>query len=281
MIEYIRQTILKNGVPDGINFLFEEPSLAILTNFLRAECPDELFSSQIRQVLKGEETEIRCSGNGYSWTLTPSRTTIFDEEIRIGEACTVPTADLQQILEEWDRESSRYRAAEPFRIVPAEEVLRELQLRALNGRKIPHSMPRPVLRYSGGKWTIAAFVFFYTQEDIAAGKVRRPELWLEADTVSGEIKSRHFCETEDFSTAPPDAYYDITFTGSNDRRQTDEARMNAYFDSVRYDLASGRGLNFRLYRRYVELVLKYIPESYHRFFYELSNYSDIREAFEG
>lgn len=141
----------------------------------------------------------------------------------------------------------------------------------LNGIKVPHSTSLPVIRKKNGGYCLAAFAFFFSKEDLDINKIDRPTKWCEADIVMGDIIERYDSEKNDFSDAPYYQKYDIT----PDEKKHDTSReyyVKAfdYLDYTRKEIIERGGYTKDVYNKYLYMILKNIPESYRRFYTDLS-----------
>lgn len=142
----------------------------------------------------------------------------------------------------------------------------------LGGVKVPHGASQPVIYQdpADGRYYLAAFVFFFSGEDIRKGMVSRPSLWAIYDLETGDLIQRFSTKDKEFSDAPYNVKYDIHADGAYD---TSAAYYNAAYDildQVREKIISEGTLDRQLYDDYLRRVAFNIPESYQRFFYDLS-----------
>ena len=150
------------------------------------------------------------------------------------------------------------------------ELNKNFQYNALEGKKVPHSISQPVIHYENGKYYISAFVFFYNKEDIQSGMVNRPTLWIIADINTGEIIERRNTNDIDFSDAPYDIKYNIQMTEKCDTSRTYYEETFELLDIVRNKLINYNLFDSAMYGKYLTRILNNIPESYKRFFIDLS-----------
>ncbi|MDR1712951.1 MAG: hypothetical protein LBR39_02190 [Coriobacteriales bacterium] len=158
--------------------------------------------------------------------------------------------------------------------VSSAEVYRKLQAEFMRGAKVLHRVSLPVLRRTddvASGYVLAAFAFIYTAEGLAKGVIPRPALWVTLDLATGEILERHNCHVQDFSDADFDARYDISAASSAKPSKELAAENFALLDKVREGLLCGTELDQPGYDEYLRGVLSTIPDSYQRFYRELSS----------
>ena len=273
MIGYSTKTVIKDGTPTSVELVFKDTALSMLTDFLCAESiPAEKAVSIIERIESGEEQSRNISGNMYEWTTNQKETTIVDILSDDGKSITISNANFKEILIAKERELTTFRQSEKVRIEESSRVYQNIMATILDGRKIPHSTSRPVIRYSvEGIPCLAVFVFFFSKRDIDENSVNRPDMWALADISDGRILNRYDCREKDFSSAPFDVQYPLSAPAEDYNPLKYNRTLDSLLDSIRYELLTKKRLNSLLYSQYMELLVKYMPTSYHRFFYELSN----------
>lgn len=140
----------------------------------------------------------------------------------------------------------------------------------LGGEKIPHSTSYPVVYCENGKYYLASFVFFFTREDIEAGKVDRPTVWAIADIETGEIIEKRQTKDNDFSDAPYDKKYNIRPDGKYDTSREYYDKAFLILDSARKKIINGEVFPEEEYKRYLKAILANVPKEYQRFYTDLS-----------
>ena len=145
-----------------------------------------------------------------------------------------------------------------------------IQREVLRGAKIPHSTSQPVIRLEEGKYCLAAFVFFYSREDIRQGEADRPQFWVTADVCTGEITGENSCREKEFSDASYQIKYSIRADGAYDTSREYYENAFAILDEVRETLIETGELDREKYDRYLDKITANIPREYQRFYFELS-----------
>ena len=145
-----------------------------------------------------------------------------------------------------------------------------IQQNILHGDKIPHSTSYPVIYKENGKYYLAAFVFFFTREDIEAGAVDRPTLWAIADIKTGEIIEERDTKTMDFSDAGYDVKYNVQADAEYDTSPEYYNKAFVILDSVRSKLIETGKFYGAEYQFYLDKIVSNIPKEYQRFYRDLS-----------
>lgn len=127
----------------------------------------------------------------------------------------------------------------------------------LGSVKVPHGTSQPVIYQdpADGRYYLAAFVFFFSGEDIRKGMVSRPSLWAIYDIETGDLVQRFSTKDKEFSGAPYDVKYDIHADGTYD---TSAAYYNAAYDildQVREKIMSEGILDRQLYDDYLRRIV--------------------------
>lgn len=152
----------------------------------------------------------------------------------------------------------------------AKNITINLSKHIINGIKVPHSISQPVLRLDKGKYYLAVFVFFYSREDIEAGAVDRPTLWVIADIETGEIIEERDTKKIEFSDASYDVKYNVRADGQYDTSKKYYDDAFAILDSVRSKLITTGNLYKAEYQFYLDKIMANIPKEYQRFYRDLS-----------
>lgn len=150
------------------------------------------------------------------------------------------------------------------------EIIAMIQKSVFDRSKIPHSFSDPVIYKENGKYYLAFFIFFFTREDIEAGAVDRPEMWLLADIGTGEIVERRNSRDNDFSDAPYNVKYNVRTEILSDTSAAYYDRAYSMLDRVREELADRGEPELSLYHLYLDKILANVPSAYRRFYTDLS-----------
>ena len=134
------------------------------------------------------------------------------------------------------------------------EINSKIQKNVLNGTKIPHSTSYPVLYFENGKYYFAAFIFFYSREDIETGEI---------------IKER-LTKDKDFTNAPYDVKYNIHADASYDTSKEYYDKAFTILDLCRSKIIENGRFYLKEYRFYLDKIIANIPKEYQRFYYDLS-----------
>lgn len=155
-------------------------------------------------------------------------------------------------------------------MIGSREVNLKIQRDILGGVKIPHSTSHTVIYREGDNYYLAVFVFYYTKEDIAAGKVNRPTTWAILDMEYGSIIEERQTKDQDFSDAGYDVKYDVRADGQYDTSRQYYEEAFAILDSVRNKIINEGKLYRSEYQFYLNKILANIPKEYQRFYTDLS-----------
>lgn len=152
---------------------------------------------------------------------------------------------------------------------PSSKVKIDLASEIVNGARVPHTTSQPLLRMRDGKVVIAAFAFLFSAEDMRAGVVSRPTLWLVADIETGAVIERLKCSDADFSEQPFDGRYSIRWEPP--QRFDPQYFEDAYseLDAVRRRYVTSGVLDVESYERYFNSILSAVPPEYRIFYSEL------------
>lgn len=133
---------------------------------------------------------------------------------------------------------------------------------------------QPTITKVAGRYYISMFVTPYTKDDIQSGVLDRPKSWLLLDIEDGKLLGEYDCATIDFSHAEHNKKYEV-------RSDSNYDTSSAYYDGAFHILDSVRrkiietGKFYELeYKSYLNLILTNIPETYRRFYNDLSNYDN-------
>lgn len=142
----------------------------------------------------------------------------------------------------------------------------------LDGEKVPHGTSQPVIYQDPAdkKYYLAAFVFFFSQDDIRKGMISRPSLWAIYDIDNGDMIRRFYTKDKEFSDAPYNVKYDIHADAKYDTSVSYYNEAYHILDQVREKIISEGKLDRKLYDDYLRRVASNNPKSYQRFFYDLS-----------
>lgn len=155
-------------------------------------------------------------------------------------------------------------------MIPAERIFQSVFTQAFGGRKIPHGISNPVLRWRDDQLFLAFFVYTYTRKQLQQGMIARPVSWILADIRTGHLIEEISCGTQDFSTAGNAELYSVH--NPNPRPDPDSFR-EAYeiLDDVRRGYLEDGTVQSVRYNAYLDRILPGVPPAYHRFYRELSN----------
>ena len=155
------------------------------------------------------------------------------------------------------------------RILSSETIFKSVYAKAMGGRKIPHGLSNPVLRYVDGKLAVAFFVYTYSKADLENKMIGRPCTWIVADLAEGKDLRAISCSVEDFSGAPKDGRYSM----DNPKGGKDKdffSKAYSILDSVRNQYIKTGVLSEEEYETYLDMILETVPPEYHCFYRELS-----------
>lgn len=138
------------------------------------------------------------------------------------------------------------------------------------GRKIPHSISQPVVFFENGNYYLAAFIFFYTKNDIENGKIDRPAMWVIADIETGDIIREYETKEREFSDAVYDVKYNIRADRTYDTSEEYYDRAFSLLDVVREKIIRNGEFCKEEYQQYLNMILANTPLSYQRFYINLS-----------
>ena len=156
-------------------------------------------------------------------------------------------------------------------MVDIKTIVSNMNEKALGGAKIPHSVSNPVLRVEEGTLYIAAFVYTYNRENLQKNKMPRPIHWIAADIETGNIVQEFDCREKDFSHAGFDTLYDLNDPNVVRPSREDFAEIYQLFDSVRSSYLREGRCDAGMYQRYLDRIFEITPDSYRKFYQELSD----------
>jgi hypothetical protein len=152
-----------------------------------------------------------------------------------------------------------------------ESVFAKLTMAALDGAKLPHGISNPILRMEEGRLFIASFIYIYNRDNYQTNQMPRPSYWLLADIETGDVVKEYSCRENDFSTAGFDVLYDLNDLAVIRPSREDFVEIYELFDSIRSEYIRHGTYNAEQYKRYLDRILEVTPNSYRRFYQELSN----------
>ena len=153
----------------------------------------------------------------------------------------------------------------------SKEANTKLQAEALYEKKAPHSTSYPVIHEENGDYYLAAFVFFFTANDIREGMVDRPIYWVLADIKTGELLQRYNTKDKEFSAAQYDVKYDIKSSDKKyDISKSYYEEAFAILDEVRTEIIYSNQFDNDKYQEYLNKILASTPADYQRFYLDLS-----------
>ncbi len=155
-------------------------------------------------------------------------------------------------------------------MIGSREINQKIQRDILGGVKAPHSTSYPVIYTEGNRYYLAVFVFFYTKEDIAAGKVNRPATWAIVDLEDGSIIEERQTKEQDFSDASYDIKYNVRTDKEYDTSRKYYEEAFTILDSVRKKIISDGKFYKAEYQFYLNKIQANIPKEYQRFYTDLS-----------
>lgn len=139
----------------------------------------------------------------------------------------------------------------------------------------PHRVSDLVLRVYEGKLQLAAFIYFYTNEEAAQYRLPRPSEWVVLDFISGEPIKKIKCTDEEFSDASYDMLYSVPIEDEYDLSPEYYRETYSILDDVRMGVMEGKRLDKRKYTLYLKAIMKNTPHEYRRFFTDLSNLGNV------
>ena len=156
-------------------------------------------------------------------------------------------------------------------MVDIKTVVRNMNMKALGGAKIPHAVSNPVLRMEDGKLCIASFIYVFGRQNLQTNQMPRPIHWILADAASGEVLREYNCREKDFSDAGFDQLYDLNDPNVIRPGREDFAEIYRLFDTVRDKYLADGSWDGETYRQYLDRILEITPNSYRQFYLSLSN----------
>lgn len=153
--------------------------------------------------------------------------------------------------------------------IKTQDIVKEMNRKALGGAKIPHSCSFPVLRKVDGKFVICMFTQLYTKEQMSSGMMQRPSLWCLTDIQDGENFREYNCKETEFCSAPYNMLYS---RGTSEKIGNKQDIINLYsqFDDIRKHYIETGILDAFSYKKYLEDLFRIIPSGQINFYKELS-----------
>lgn len=142
----------------------------------------------------------------------------------------------------------------------------------------PHRVSDLVLRVYEGKLQLAAFIYFYTNEEAAQHLLPRPSEWVVLDFISGEPIKKIKCSEQEFSDASYDKLYSVPIEDEYDLSPEYYREVYAILDDVRMGVMDGKKLDKRKYTIYLKAIMQNTPREYRRFFTDLSDLGGTQTA---
>lgn len=151
------------------------------------------------------------------------------------------------------------------------DVIRILKANAVGGKKVPHGVSNPVFRRDeNGNIVVAAFVYFYTADDLKNQKVRRPAKWITLDISTGETTA-YSCNEKDFCSIKEDFYCEL-------RSETDTKFSKEYcnqtlavFDLILRKYQITRKFDNELNDAYMYMMLKMVSVGFKELYTQLNS----------
>lgn len=174
--------------------------------------------------------------------------------------------DIPEFSDELDEAVLKY---DRLRLVPSMQAYSQIRSQAFFGRKVPHGTSNPVLRLQDGNLFLAYFVYTFTRAELQAGVLSRPVTWILAKPDTGELVQELVCREKDFSTAQSDCRCSTENPNGIPGRAFFE-ECYRMLDDVRGQWLRTGVFPWESYEAYLSRMLTAVPESYHRFYRELS-----------
>lgn len=153
--------------------------------------------------------------------------------------------------------------------IKTQDIVKEMNIRALGGAKTPHSCSLPVLRKVEGKYVICMFTQLINKEQMRQGKMQRPAYWCMANIRDGEEFREFNCKDSEFCSAPYDRLYS---KGKSEHPGDQQDVINLYLqlDDIRKNYIETGILDAFSYKEYLADIYKIIPSGQINFYKELS-----------
>jgi hypothetical protein len=150
-----------------------------------------------------------------------------------------------------------------------DEKTENIKRNVLGGAKVPHKTSEPVLYKQDDKYYLAAFVVFYTRNDVATSVISRPSHWVIADIETGNIVAEYETTDKEFSNAPYDKKYDAKCAGKCDTSAEYYSKSYTMLEDVIWTLKRTGKIDRELYYQYLDRILANFPKDYRVFFTDL------------
>ena len=155
-------------------------------------------------------------------------------------------------------------------LVRSMHINEDIQKAIKNTPNTAHRVSQPVIYKEGNKYFLASFIFFYTRSDIKMGVIDRPLKWIKMDIETGKILAVHDCKKLDFSDAEFGKTYEVKISREYDTSQYYYENTFALLDEIRMQILNHDKIDKLKYMLYIERILTSIPDSYQRFYFDLS-----------
>ena len=156
-------------------------------------------------------------------------------------------------------------------------MITPLEVKKSIGENLPKSftdkwfLSLPILRVDDDRLYLAVFGTAVHLINADLKVMDRPSLWLIADIVDCSIEGIYACDVKDFSDAEYGQEYSARYTSRHTHLEEMIAQRNFLFDKWYSSYLLTGSLNKEVYNQYLEVLIKSTPDSYRRFFLELSN----------
>jgi len=153
--------------------------------------------------------------------------------------------------------------------IKTQDIVKEMNKKALGGAKNPHSCSLPVLRKVDGDYGICLFIQLYTKEQMSTGMMQRPSYWCLTDILDGGNFREYSCKESEFCSAPYNRFYS---KGAPEKRGDKQDIINLYlqFDNIRKHYIETGILDAFSYKKYLADLFKIVPSGQINFYKELS-----------
>lgn len=153
--------------------------------------------------------------------------------------------------------------------IKTQDIVKEMNRKALGGAKTPHSCSLPVLRKVDGKFVICMFTQLFNKEQIRQGMMQRPAYWCLTNIQDGGDFIEFNCKDSEFCSAPYNRLYS---KGKSEQQGSQQDVINLYLqlDEIRKNYIETGILDVFSYKKYLADVFKIIPSGQINFYKELS-----------
>lgn len=153
--------------------------------------------------------------------------------------------------------------------IKTQDIVKQMNRKALGGAKTPHSCSLPVLRKVDGKFVICMFTQLLNKEQMRQGMMQRPAYWCSTNIQDGEDFMEFSCKETEFCSAPYDRLYS---RGKSEQQGNQQDLINLYLqlDEIRKNYIVTGILDAFSYKKYLADVFKIIPSGQINFYKELS-----------